>query len=138
MAKLKSVTVRGFKSIRELEKFALGNLNVLIGANGAGKSNFIGLFRMLAKVGQKQLQVYVQEQDGPDALLFGTRKRTQSLELEFHFDRNGYRVSLQPTGNRLIFTREEARSSGDSVDRPRSFGSGHDESSLLDDGVVSN
>lgn len=41
MAQLRSLTVRGFKSIRELEDFELRGLNVLIGANGAGKSNFI-------------------------------------------------------------------------------------------------
>ncbi len=40
--KLKTVTLRGYKSITKLEAFELRNLNVLIGANGAGKSNFIG------------------------------------------------------------------------------------------------
>ena len=34
------ITLRGFKSIRDLEDFPLKNLNILIGANGAGKSNF--------------------------------------------------------------------------------------------------
>lgn len=43
---LKRLSIRGFKSIRELEDFELRNLNVLIGANGAGKSNFIALFQM--------------------------------------------------------------------------------------------
>jgi len=48
MAKLSKITVRGFKSIRALDDFELRSLNVLIGANSVGKSNFIGLFRMLA------------------------------------------------------------------------------------------
>jgi recombinational DNA repair ATPase RecF len=46
MAGVTRLTITGFKSIRELRDFELRNLNVLIGANGAGKSNFIGLFRM--------------------------------------------------------------------------------------------
>jgi hypothetical protein len=40
MTRLARMTVRGFKSIWELEDFKLERLNVLIGANGAGKSNF--------------------------------------------------------------------------------------------------
>lgn len=34
---LDKLTVKGFKSIRELNEFKLGDLNVIIGANGAGK-----------------------------------------------------------------------------------------------------
>lgn len=38
---LESMTVHGFKSIENLDEFSLGNLNVLIGANDSGKSNFV-------------------------------------------------------------------------------------------------
>jgi predicted ATPase len=41
---IKKLTIEGFKSIRKLEDFELRSLNVLIGANGAGKSNFVGFF----------------------------------------------------------------------------------------------
>ena len=41
------ISIRGFKSIRELEDFKLKNLNILIGANGAGKSNLVQIFRSL-------------------------------------------------------------------------------------------
>ena len=37
---LKQITIKGYKSIKEAE-IELGNINILIGANGAGKSNFI-------------------------------------------------------------------------------------------------
>lgn len=47
MSTLKSLTVSGYKSIKELHDFKLNNLNVLIGANGAGKSNFISVFHLL-------------------------------------------------------------------------------------------
>jgi predicted ATPase len=44
---LDRLTIKGFKSIRLLKDFELRNLNVLIGGNGAGKSNFIDFFRLL-------------------------------------------------------------------------------------------
>lgn len=130
MPQLKRLTVRGFKSIRSLEDFELRGLNVLIGANGAGKSNFISLFRMLAELAERRLQLFVQEQDGPDAILCGTRKRTSQIDAEFYFARNGYRISLKPSGERLIFSREETWFGGDIVDSAHSLGSGQDEAHL--------
>ena len=130
MPQLKRLTVRGFKSIRTLEDFELRGLNVLIGANGAGKSNFISLFRMLAELAERRLQLFVQEQDGPDALLFGTRKRSAQMDAEFYFARNGYRISLKPSGERLIFAREETWFAGDYGNSIHSLGSGHDEARL--------
>jgi predicted ATPase len=44
---INSITIKGFKSIRELPSFKLKNINVLIGPNGAGKSNFVSFFRLL-------------------------------------------------------------------------------------------
>ena len=136
MAKLESLTVHGFKSIRTLEDFRPGQLNVLIGANGAGKSNFISLFHMLARVVEKRLQVYVAEQDGPDALLFGGRKRTGRIEIMLSFGGddnagvtggNFYSFSLVPAGNRLIFGQEQRHFGNNaSID----LGSGHNESNL--------
>ena len=106
--KLDTLTVRGYKSIKELDGFKLRSLNILIGANGAGKSNLLSLFRLLGAVAEGGLQVYVQKQGGPDALLFGGRKRTSAIEAEFYFGENGYRITLEPTvDNRVIFQREE-------------------------------
>jgi predicted ATPase len=130
VAQLKSLTVRGFKSIKELPDFKLRTLNVLIGANGAGKSNFISLFRMLAEMVEQRLQLFVQDQDGPDALLFGTRKRTPQMDAEFYFDQNGYRISLRASGERLVFAREETWFTGSYATRSHSLGSGHDEARL--------
>ena len=44
---LDKLTIKGFKSIQSLENFELRNLNVLIGGNGAGKSNFIDFSRLM-------------------------------------------------------------------------------------------
>ena len=127
MPRLDRLTVRGFKSIRALEDFELGSLNVLIGPNGAGKSNFIDVFRMLDSLTAQRLQVFVAEHGGPDALLFGGRKRTDCIEMQFSFGNNAYVLSLIPAESRMVFLREIAR--GGSIGEV-SRGSGHYESNL--------
>jgi predicted ATPase len=77
---VKKITVQGYKSIQSLPEFELRSLNVLIGANGAGKSNFISLFRLLNEIFEQGLQLYVQKQGGPDALLHFGRNTTLALE----------------------------------------------------------
>ena len=47
MSELDHISVRGFKSIASIEALKLGPINVIIGANGSGKSNFIGVFSFL-------------------------------------------------------------------------------------------
>ena len=133
MPRLDRLDIRGFKSIRALDGFEPRALNVLIGPNGAGKTNFIDLFRMLARMAEGRLQVFVAEQDGPDALLFGGRRRTERIEAELRFGDNAYCFSLVPAGGRLVFGNETTHFSGpDSRTHTHPLGSGHAES-LLDD-----
>ena len=120
MSSVRSLTVTGYKSIRELREFPLRDLNVLIGANGAGKSNFIGLFRLLGEIVEERLQLYVQTQGGPDAMLHGGRGLTERLHAEFYFAQNGYKFDLVPTAdNRLVFESEQSWYAGDA--RPGSY-----------------
>ncbi len=103
---LNSLIIKGYKSIRECD-LKLGALNVLIGANGAGKSNFIGLFKLIAKLLDEKLQLAVGTAGGPDALLHFGRKTTEQMEVELYFGNNGYKCHLAATqDNRMIFTRE--------------------------------
>ena len=53
------LTIEGFKSIQRLENFELRPLNVLIGANGAGKSNFVGFFYLLRELIEKRFQTAI-------------------------------------------------------------------------------
>lgn len=143
MSGVKSVAVSGYKSIRELPEFALHRLNVLIGANGAGKSNFINLFRLLNEMYEQQLQLYVQKQGGPDALLHFGRGTTESLNArfdfahaEFPFVRLAYDFSLVPTlDNRLVFGAENNSVLATNmalVHSPHPVEAGHSESKLRD------
>lgn len=133
MPSVRSLTVAGYKSIRELKDFKLNSLNVLIGANGAGKSNFINLFRLLNEMYEQQLQLYVQKQGGPDALLHFGRGTSERLHAEFYFSANGYEFDLVPTlDNRLVFEREAVWVKGALYDTTPSatLGTGHAESKL--------
>jgi predicted ATPase len=107
MWEVKSLSVSGYKSIRELKDFKLTNLNVLIGANGAGKSNFLGFFRLLVQILDQQLQKSVGFAGGPDALLHFGRKTTEMLAAEVHFGSAPYKFELIPTSdNRMMFNFE--------------------------------
>lgn len=107
MPRLDSISINGYKSIKNLDNFKLTNLNILLGANGAGKSNFISVFKFLANMYERNLQDYVQTNGGPDVLLHYGRKNTKVIHMEFYFAQNGYEFSLKPTlDNRLIFASE--------------------------------
>ena len=49
MAMLKKITIKGYRSIKDAA-LELHKLNVLIGANGAGKSNFVSFFKLLNEI----------------------------------------------------------------------------------------
>ena len=121
-----SLTVRGFKSICRLKQFELGALNVFIGSNGAGKSNLLDVFRMAAAMAAGNLQLFVAQQDGPDAMLFRGRKHTNSVEIDLNFDDHGYSASLTAVGEHLVFLREQTRFATSA----NKLGSGHYESNL--------
>jgi predicted ATPase len=106
---LSKVVIKGFKSIESCD-LELGSLNVLIGANGAGKSNFIDFFRMIQQILESNLQVFVSRQGGPDTLLHFGRKQTKQLEIELYFGKNNsYFAKLEPTqDNRLMFIEESS------------------------------
>src|SRR4051794_6781115 len=94
---LKTLTIRGFKSIERLEAFPVTKLNVLIGANGAGKSNFVDFFRMLRALADEAFQRFVNDQGGGDGLLFLGPKKTQQISGHLEFGQNIYEFELTPT-----------------------------------------
>lgn len=91
-----SLTVKGFKSIASL-KVDLRPINILIGANGSGKSNFVSVFSFLHEIQQGQLQNYVRKAGGAEQLLhFGSKV---SKEIQFHISagQGGHEYSVTLT-----------------------------------------
>ena len=103
---LTKVRIRGFKSIKNQE-ISFNRVNVLIGSNGAGKSNFISVFAFLEEILKKRLGLY-SAQRSAESLLYCGRKHTESISMEFVFgNENSYGFDLVPTDDgRLIFSRE--------------------------------
>ncbi|MCW1354960.1 AAA family ATPase [Campylobacter jejuni] len=129
---LNKITIKGYKSIKDLSKFELKNLNILIGANGAGKSNFISVFKMLNALFNKNLQFYTQDK-GPDNFLHFGRKKTENIYLEFAFGKNGYYATFVPTSeNKLMILNEYIFFDGDYKDYKEPIGSNQLESNLSD------
>jgi predicted ATPase len=93
------ITVKGFRSIKSIEKLELRPINLLIGANGSGKSNFLGAFSLLRVLREGKLAWYTEARGGAAKILHFGSKVTQELELELCFSDgvNGYRVALYPT-----------------------------------------
>ncbi|WDZ72739.1 hypothetical protein PWW31_01960 [Vibrio harveyi] len=132
MSKIDRLTIQGFKSIRSLDKLQLNNLNVLIGANGVGKSNFVSYFRMLHELVEGRLQVWTSKQGGADRVLSYGVKETQKLHTTIRFGVNGYSADLEPTtDDNFTFSSEKLYfdSTFFGVTEPR-LGAGHKESNL--------
>ncbi|NTV47247.1 MAG: AAA family ATPase [Chlorobiales bacterium] len=64
---IKSIRVSNFKSFKELE-LPLNHFNVLIGANAAGKSNFLQIFKFLRDLAKDGLENAISLQGGPQYL----------------------------------------------------------------------
>ncbi|MBV9575537.1 MAG: AAA family ATPase, partial [Gammaproteobacteria bacterium] len=106
---LNALTIKGFKSILELDNFKLESLNVLIGANGAGKSNFIEIFRMLRAMVDQDFANYILRNGGSDDFLFNGPKKTSSIFVHFFFGQNEYKFELVPTVSEKFVIKQEAQ-----------------------------
>jgi len=111
---LQSFNLQGFRSIKKLENFTVGPITVLVGANGSGKSNLIGFFRMMNAMMLGGLQTFLQDAGGGSNFLYFGPKQTRFLEAELNFRSdaglNTYRCELTfASVDRLIFSQEEVR-----------------------------
>lgn len=106
MRTLEKIKIAGFKSIKKTE-IELDSINVIIGANGSGKSNFISAFKLLERVVSENLQGHVGQQGGASRFLFHGKKVTQKIGMMFDFGQNAYGFNLVPAvEDTLIFGEE--------------------------------
>jgi len=105
-ATLERIRVSGFKSIRELD-LELRPLNVLVGANGSGKSNFMGVFHLLNQILQERLQRYSMVQGANNLLHYGANP-SEKVHLEFRFADYEYIATLIPTNQDTLALDYEA------------------------------
>ncbi len=101
--------IKGYKSFRDID-LLLEPVNVLIGANGSGKANFISLFKLLDRIVEESLQVHVAQNGGADEILHYGRKTTDQIEITLWFKRddlaNGYSCTLILVEDTLLIKSE--------------------------------
>jgi predicted ATPase len=97
--KLRQIFLKGFKSIDSSvgQRIPFGNVTILLGSNGSGKSNLISFFEMLQCLVKQELAEFVGKQ-GVSRLLFYGPKYTNEIVFEAFFDDgadNRYEVILK-------------------------------------------
>ena len=133
MSKLNSATIRGYRSIKDAT-LELRPLNVLIGANGAGKSNLVSFFKMMNELMAGRLQQYIASTGHAASNLYFGPRTTPQLEAELEFETDSgvdtYRMRLfHAAGDSLIFAEEclSFRRAGFANSRDEQLGAGHKE-----------
>ena len=133
---LQRIRIKGFRSIKEMD-LQLGPRNVLIGANGAGKSNFIAFLELLRELMAGRLQRHIAETAGAAANLHFGPKKTPRLEAEIEFkvgrSTGTYRMVLSYRRDDLLFFEQETLSfQQEGEKRPEivELGTGHRETQI--------
>ena len=124
MAILDWITVRGFKSIKDVERLKLEPINVLIGPNGSGKSSFIEVFSFLRAIRMGRLQHYVGTAGGAEHILHFGSRTTGELEISVSFNGgvNQYEIKLVRTDDDSLFAETEAVFFWDKAKREGPYG----------------
>jgi len=136
MSKLHRIQIKGFRSIKEMS-LELGPLNVMIGANGAGKSNLISFFKLMNELTAGRLQEHIAATGRATANLHFGPKLTPQMEakLEFHVDNgtDAYQMRLfHAAGDSLVFADENVSFHQAGYIEPKvvSLGAGHQETAI--------
>ncbi len=134
---LTHLDIRGFKSIKA-QSVTLDRINVLIGANGAGKSNLFSFFRMLNSMASGSFQAYIRRAGGADDLLYYGSGITRQMEGRLVFDADTGQMThcfrLGYAGHNTLFFEEETFSG--SAENGASGFSGREDSALADPGLT--
>jgi predicted ATPase len=111
---LKKICISGYKSISPKHplEIDLDNINILLGANGSGKSNIINFFKMLNFMMSGSFQLFVEKAGTSQVFLHYGTKHTDNIQGDLHFEshseHNSYGFTLTHAApDRLIITSEE-------------------------------
>jgi len=141
--KLKNIEIAGFKSIGKKQSISFGDINVLIGANGVGKSNLVSFFQLLNRLAEEQLQVFIGKQGYADSLLYYGIKTTERFTAKLAFYNEAGKLINYDFGlvhsyaGQMMFANENVDNKAfilgsQKKAKTATIGSGHAESKLLD------
>jgi predicted ATPase len=112
-----NIKIIGYKSIKDIE-IKLQSINILIGANGAGKSNFISFFEFLHHLYEQKLQTYIALNGGIDKFIHQAATPSDKIEakLTFNHSTNDYGFTIQKSDDTFIFVNEDIEYRNDKKD----------------------
>lgn len=139
------IHIKNFKSIRDSGEVKIGAVNVLIGSNGVGKSNFIHFFKLLNNIYKQRLKFFTAESGYENRILYFGRKRSRSLEGYIVFrpeigianNRYDFKLIPQTQGSGFYFEKDSGGYNPYSGDNKEDWsfinlgGEGKDESELI-------
>lgn len=145
---LRKISIAGYKSIKNLE-LELAPINVFIGANGSGKSNFLSFFQMLQAMMQApgKLKVFVGRSGGASSLLFESPKHSPQIAAELSYQTESgqqdyaFTLGYAPGKDDFIFLEEKYRSFSSTVNENANWHyleEGHKEAELLEEAARGN
>jgi len=93
---IEKIGICNYKSIRDVF-IPLRKINILIGENGAGKSNFISFFEMVKAIYDRRLGAYMLSNGGINAQLYRGLKYSKYIKGLIDYDnRNAFFFTLRP------------------------------------------
>ncbi|QKS14104.1 AAA family ATPase [Curtobacterium sp. Csp1] len=128
---LRSISIQGFRSIESLTLDLSGPITLLIGANGAGKSNLVDAFELLGYAVDGRISKHIAKLGGISQLVHRGpgRPSSDSIDLQIWGDwvesargaiRNGYALRLEPAADDSAILTETTFLHRDSYQRPYS------------------
>lgn len=99
------IEIEGYKSFKQVD-IPLNPINILVGANGSGKSNFLSFFEMLNRIYERKLSPYVALNGGTARFLHKGSKITDTIRAKATFDCNTYSIELREGDNQFVFMHE--------------------------------
>lgn len=99
------IEIKGYKSFKDLT-LDLRAINILIGSNGSGKSNFLSFFEFLNRIYEHKLTEYVALSGGVDKFFFQGRKITDTIRASIKFLNDSYSFELKEGDGKFVFSKE--------------------------------
>ena len=109
--RIRSLHVKGFRSLADLQLDDIPNPMVLLSPNGAGKSNILQFFQLLSALAHRGLGAFVQQRGGANDQLFGGHQLTKRIEANVYsrtdLGDHAYSFTLERTdADEFMFTDE--------------------------------
>ncbi len=100
------IEIKGYKSIKDA-RVELQPINILIGANGSGKTNFLSFFEFLNAMYETRLDEYIARKGSFEKMLHKGSKVTQAINLKLGFGDNAYEVEIKRGDSNFYFINSE-------------------------------